>query len=183
MVRLLLVAILLSAFFGCARYQDTQFTLSPINDVPRKYRVGNLESKHSKELHEFIRSNYGAFLTENEDAPVINASFINLKTEKPSILQNLVGGFSLGFVKREFSVDVRCVLQTIRNNQILFESKTEGTGRVESWGYFAAFREQEDSWGIGPAELEAEERALSSAINETILKGKQSVAWAPTSNR
>ena len=141
MVRLLLVAILLSAFFGCARYQDTQFTLSPINDVPRKYRVGNLESKHSKELHEFIRSNYGAFLTENEDAPVINA------------------------------------------NQILFESKTEGTGRVESWGYFAAFREQEDSWGIGPAELEAEERALSSAINETILKGKQSVAWAPTSNR
>jgi hypothetical protein len=166
------IVISMLMLFGCSRYQNTHIALSAINDVPIKYRIGNLESKHSKELNEFMRSNYGVLLTENEDAPVINASFINIKTSKPSVLQNFVAAFSLGFVKREFSVDVRCVLQTIKDHQILSESKTEGTGKVESWGYFAAFREHEDNWGIGPAELEAEKRALSSAIEKAILGKK-----------
>lgn len=171
MSRLILSVIIIFVLSGlsCARYQNTDISISPINEITIKYRMGNIESKHNKELEEFIRNKYKDFLTENEEAPIIKTTFVHLKSRKPSALQNLITAFSIGFVRREFSVDVRCILQIIKNNQILSESRAEGTGKVESWGYFAAFKEQDETWGLEPAELEAEKRAFALALENTLL--------------
>ncbi len=169
MSKIFLATLLILTFLssGCARHQNMNIPISKY-ERSEQYYLGKIESKHSKELEKFIRNKYRTLLSANETLPTINIHFIHLNTKKPSMGEIFATAFAFGFIGRDYSVDVRCLLQVVHDNKIISESESEGTGKVESWGYFAAFREQDKNWAIDPAELEAEKRAFSSAIDKII---------------
>ena len=56
-------------FLSCVRHQNTQFPISEIDEVTVKYRIGKIESKHSRDLEEFIRTNYKVLLQKMKRHP------------------------------------------------------------------------------------------------------------------
>lgn len=171
--------LLLAFTIGCARYQNPVMPQFSSLEFSQHYRIGKIESKHGKEIESFVQKNYFGLITDIAEAPIINIYFIDLDIQKPrSGAENILHAFTFGFIPRKFSAHKRCVVQVIKENQIINESTADEIGIVESWGYFALLKELDENWAILPADLEAEKKAFTSAIGKIIaLNNNTATRW------